>query len=266
MVRRIITGALLALSSILLAFSVIGIAAIWIYREPLKEELATRLVEIDLELSQAQATLQSTQKELERALRIVDATQEALDKLAEQTGDAENIFDNIQSTLDDKLIPELKTTRENIDTARTTLESLQSVLQRLGGFIPGVDLNVPDRILVNLITSAKSLDGEIANMEVLATQASTFVSDTSYLVGGDLSETRDSLQNFLTATQDYQQKVAGWREQVARLKEGAPRWIDGTAVGLTLFLAWLALSQFGLILHGIGMQYGENPLWVLRGK
>ncbi|HEX6270161.1 MAG TPA: hypothetical protein VFZ43_08000, partial [Anaerolineales bacterium] len=253
MARRIFTGIFLALSSILLAFSVIAIAAVWIYREPLMKEVDARLVEIDQELSLAERTLQSSQKELERALRIVDATQQALEKLAAQTGEAENLFESIQGTLDDRLIPELKTTRERIDEARATLENLRSVLNRITGFIPFVDLNAPDKILADLIISATSLDSEIAEMELVAQQASTFVGDTSYLLGGDLTETRDSLQNFLTATQEYEQKVKDWREQAEELKEKAPVWINRASIGLTLFLAWFALSQFGLILHGIGI-------------
>ena len=115
MARKIFAGTLLALSSILLAFSVIGIAAIWLYNEQLTRKATDILVEVDLELAQAQATLQSSEKELERALRIVDSTERALEKLNEQSGNAENIFDSIQGTIDDKLIPELK---------RFTLESI----------------------------------------------------------------------------------------------------------------------------------------------
>ena len=266
MIRRIFTGILLALSSILLAVSAIGIAALWIYNEPLTSEATNVLAEIDLEFAQAQATLQSSQKELERALRIVDATEKALEKLAEQSGDAENIFDSIQGTLDDKLIPELKTTRERIDAARAALENLQSALDGITGYVPFVDLKAPDKILTDLIDSADSLDSEIANAEELARQASTFVGDTSYLLGGDLTETRNSLQDFLTATQEYEEKATGWRRQITQLKERAPVWIDQASIALTIFLAWFALSQFGLILHGIGIQYGDNPLWVLRGK
>lgn len=266
MVRRILTGILLALSSILLAFSVIAIAAIWIYNERLTSTAVSSLKEIDVELAQTQATLQASQKELERALRIVDTTEEALQKLVEPSGGSENIFESIQSTLDDSLIPDLKTTRGRIDAARATLENLRSVLKGVSNLVPFVDLNAPDKILADLVVSATSLDSDIAEMEVVAQQASTFVSDTSYLLGGDLSETRDSLQNFLTAIQEYEQKVTGWREQVAQFMERAPAWIDQTSIGLTLFLAWFALSQFGLILHGLSLQYGDNPLWLLRAK
>ena len=266
MARKIFAGTLLALSSILLAFSMIGIAAIWLYNEQITRTAADRLKEIEAELAQAQATLQSSEKELERALRIVDSTEKALQKLVEPSGSSQNVFESIQSTLDDRLIPDLKTTRGRIDEARGTLENLRSTLERINSFIPFVDLNAPDKILADLIVSATSLDADIAEMEVVAQQASTFVSDASFLLGGDLTETKESLQNFISSIQDYEKKVTRWREQATQLEEGAPRWIDQASIALTIFLLWFALSQFGLILHGLSIQYGDNPLWLLRGK
>jgi chromosome segregation ATPase len=266
MLRKIFIGTLLALSSILLAFSVIGIAAIWIYNEQITTTVVSRLEEIDSQLAQIEVTLQASQRELERALRLVDATEKALQQLVSSSGGTGNVFESIQGTLDDRLIPDLKTTRERIDAARATLEDLRSVLEGITSLVPFIDLNSQDKIVADLIVSATSLNADISEIELVAQQASTFVSDTSYLLGGDLTETRDSLQSFLTAIQEYEQKVTGWREQVAQLSDGAPGWIDRASIGLTIFLAWFALSQFGMILHGLSLQYGDNPLWLLRGK
>jgi F0F1-type ATP synthase membrane subunit b/b' len=259
MLRRIFAGILILLSAILLVLSFVGIGAIWYYKEPLTREVTGQLTEVDRELALAQATLKSSEKELQRALRIVDSAQAALEKLTEQSDSAESLLERIQNTLDDRLLPELKTTRGRILEARTTLENLQSVLSGVSSFIPGVDLSLPSTTLANLITSTQSLDTEIANMEVLATQASTFVNDTSYLLGGDLTETRDSLQSFLTAIQDYEQKVARWRDQGADILENTPRWIDQASIALTVFLVWFGLSQLGLLLHGLALQHGVNP-------
>jgi len=264
MARKILAWTLIILSSIFMLLSIIGIGAAWIYNEPLTNKVVAQLKDIDNELSQAQATLQSSQIELERALRIVDATEKVLEKLAEQSTSAENLLDGIQGTLDDKLLPELKTTRERINSARSALESLQSVLTGIGSFIPGVDLSSPDKIVTDLIASADSLDADIANAETLAKQASTFVGDTSYLLGGDLTETRNSLENFLAIIKEYQQKVIGWRSQVADLIESLPTWIDRASISLTIFLLWFGLSQFGLLLHGLNIRRGNDPLEVLR--
>ncbi len=264
MARKIVSWTLIVLGGIFLLLSVAGIIAIWAYNTPLTREATSQLKDIDSELAQAQTTLDSSEKELARALRIVDAAQTALDKLAQQTNSAGNLLDTIQNALDDKLLPELKTTRDRITSARTALEQLQSLLAGVKGFIPGVDLSAPDKILSDLISSANSLDSEISNVETLGRQASLFVSDTSFLLGGDLTETRDSLQNFLTSIKDYEAKVAGWRKQVATLIEGAPRWIDQASIALTIFLLWFGLSQFGLILHGLNIRRGGDPLLVLR--
>ena len=264
MARKILAWTLIVLSSIFLALSVVGIGAAWIYNEPLTRESVSQLTAIDNELSLAQTTLASSRTELERALRIVDATEKGLEKLAEQSTSAESLLDGIQGTLDDRLLPELKTTRARIESARTALESLQSVLAGIANFIPGVNLGAPDQIVNDLIASADSLDTEIANVEVVVKQASTFVSDTSYLLGGDLTETRNSLESFIVAIEQYEQKVTDWRKQVTDVVEALPVWIDRASISLTVFLLWFGLSQFGLLLHGLSIHRGNDPLEVLR--
>jgi chromosome segregation ATPase len=262
--RKILAWLLIVLSSIFLLASVVGIGAAWGYNEPLTREAVGRLTEIDGQLAQVQATLESSRLELERALRIVDATEQTLEKFAEQSSNAENIMEGIQSTLDDKLLPELKTTRERINSAREALGNLQSVIEGVASFLPGVDLGAPKKIVTDLIDSASSIDTEIAHAEDIAKQASTFVGDTSYLLGGDFTQTRESLQNFITSIEDYQMRVGNWRTQVADLLKNAPVWIDRASISITIFLLWFGLSQFGLFLHGRAILLGENPLDLLR--
>jgi len=264
MARKILSWALIILGGLFLITSIVGIGAIWVYNKPLTDKVTTQLTDIDGQLAQAEVTLQSSEKELDRALRIVDSAQTAMDELAQQTHSAGNLLDTIQTTLDDNLLPELKTTRNRIASARTTLQQLQSLLSGVGGFVPGLDLTAPDKILKDLISSTNSLDAEITNVEALGKQASLFVGDTSFLLGGDLTSTQASLRSFLAAIRDYEEKVADWRGQVKMLLEGSPKWIDQASIALTIFLLWFGLSQFGLILHGLNLQQSRDPFLVLR--
>jgi chromosome segregation ATPase len=264
MLRKIFAALLILLSAIFLVLSIIGIGAIWYYNDPVTREVTSRLIQIDAELAKAQATLVSSEKELERALQIVDSAQTAMEKLAEQSEGAENLLDHIQSTLDDRLLPELKTARSRLQNARATLERLQSVLTGITSFVPGIESIVPSKTVTDLISSTQSLDEEINSVELLAMQASLFVSDTSFLLGGDLTQTRDSLQGFLTAIQEYEKKVADWREQEKMLLENAPKWIDQASIALTVFLVWFGLSQFILLLYSLNLQRGGDPLLGLR--
>jgi chromosome segregation ATPase len=260
MARKILAWILIILGTLFLVLSIAGIFAVWIYNEPLTQKVTAQLSDIDGQLAQAESTLKNSELELARALRIVDAAQSSLEKLTQQTSSAASLFDNIRSTLDDQLLPELKTTRSRIQSARSSLESLQSVLTGVGNFIPGLDLSAPGKVVSDLIASTKSLDTEIVNVEAMTQQASTFVSDTSFLLGGDMSSTRASLQSFLTSIHEYQKKVADWRQQASDLKESAPGWIDQASIALTIFLIWFGISQFGLLLHGLNTLRGADPL------
>jgi len=265
MVQKTLAWTLIVLSAIILLLSITGIGAAWIYNEPITLEVTAQLEKIDNELAQAEHTLESTHVELERAMRIVDAAQSALEKLAEQSTSAESLLDGIQSSLDDKLLPELKTTRERLGTARSALENLRNLIQSLNA-LPFIGIEIPDQIITDLINSSDTLDSEIANAEEIAKRASTFVSDTSYLLGGDLTETRTSLQNFLNAVEEYQGKVSGWRTQIADLINLSPVWIDRASISITIFLFWFGLSQFGLLLLGRQILRGQNLLETLRGN
>ena len=265
MANKFFSGVLIALGMIFLILSVVGIVAAWVYNEPLTQEATSRLTAINTELSQAQVGLQSSQQELERALRIVDASEKALEQLTDQSTGAKSLLESIQGTLDDRLLPELKTARERLVAASSTLGTLRNTLEGLGSFIP-VDLSMPDQMLADLIDSADSLDSEIGEIERVAQQASIFLSDSSFILGGDLSETRKSLEEFLAVTQEYEKRVTDWRKQVAGLIEKTPRWIDQASTILTVFLLWFGISQFGLILHGLSIRRGHDPFDVLRRR
>ena len=262
--RKIFAGTLIGLSLTFLVLSVVGIFMTWIYNEPLTRESTGRLEEIDTQLSQIQEDLQNAKLEVERALRIIESAEKALKSLTQQTTDAKQLLEEVNNTLDDDLIPGLETTREKIDDVRSTLEGLRGTLEQINE-LPFVDLKLPgDELLVNIITGVDSLDAEIGNVQDLAQRASTFISDTSYLLGGDFNETKQHLEELLKVLGDYDLKVTEWRAQIKSLIESIPGWLDRTSIILTIFLLWFGLSQFGLFLHGLSIRRGDDPLEVMK--
>lgn len=264
MVRKILTGIWLVLCGALFVLSMIGIVTVWSYKGPLTEAITARLAEIDAELSWTQTALRNAQAELNRALRFVDSAEKALESFSEQAAFATEFLDTVNEVLDETVKPSLATSKIKIDEAQQTMDDLRASVEALNR-IPFVNLKVPDDGILNSFTEIiDSLENEITRVETIADQASTFMSDTSYLMGGDLSETRDNIQDMQTVIKDYESKIRTWRRQLATLKADFPGWLHRTAIGLTVFLLWFALSQFGLILHGLTVYRGENPLDVLR--
>ena len=264
MKRKILSGVWIGVCAVLLLASLVGVGLIWGYRTPLTEKALSQLEQIDTQLSQAQTALGDAQTEIERTLRIVDSAEQTLTSLSDELAQAKVLFDEFDQTMGNKLIPGLESSRDRLNSVRSTLEDLRTKLDEVNS-LPIVNLNLPgDELLGNLIETVNSMDSQISRMQGLAEKASTFAGDVSYLMGGDLSETRQHLESFLTVVQEYNRKVTDWRAQVATLRESLPDWINTTSIVLTVFLLWFAISQFGLILHGLTVWHGENPLAVLR--
>ena len=266
MVRKILSGILIALSSVFLLASLVGIAAAWYYNEPMTTEALARLEEIETELAQTQIALQDAEAELERTLRIVDSAEETLEALSDELEQAKRLFDEFDKTLGDSLVPGLESSRDRLASLKTSLEDLRETLVEINTF-PFLDLNLPgDEMLGNLIDTVDSIDVQIARMEELADNASTFAQDVSYLMGGDLSETRQRLEIFLEVVGEYEQKVGSWYDQVEMWTESLPDWIDRASIILTIFLLWFGLSQFGLLLHGLAAWRGKDLFEILRSR
>ncbi len=264
MLKKIIAGVVIGLSAVLFLASAAGLGAVWYYNTPLTETALSQLAEVDSELARAETALGSARVELERTLRIIDSAEVALSALKEEVDLARQLFGEVDETLDSQLVPALRGARSRVDDVKRAIEDLRGSLEALNA-IPFVNLNLPgDQLLVNLLAVASAIDGEIVRVEDLAQKAATFAKDASYLMGGDLGETRQNLQGLLVVVTDYQQKVTGWRAQVAVWTESMPGWIDTAALILTVFLLWFGLANLGMLVHGLNAWRGGDPWAVLR--
>jgi hypothetical protein len=259
MMRKLIAGIFLAISSALLGLSIAGIVLINTYKEPLTRFSTTRLQTIDTELGLAQTALQSAATELERTLHTVEAAEISLTALKADFTQAKTLFGDVNGTLNKQLLPGLKASREKLDQAKASLLELQAELAKVNA-PPFAKTNLPSEKLLNdLITSTDSLDGQITQVEAIVKKAPAFLEDASYLMEADLTETKDNLQNFLTVTQNYDQKFSGWREQLAMLSKSLPGWIETAALSLTIFLLWFGFSQVCIIRQGLALWHSVEP-------
>ncbi len=263
MPRKIFSWILIVLSVVSLLASAVGIVAALALNEPLTRRGVDQLDAIDSELRLGEEALDKSHEEIERALSILDSTEAALNQFTKN--DPQAFFADVQTTLNDELLPELATAQERLVSARDTLQNVRVVVFGLN-IVPFVKVNIPDQMLTDLIDSADALESQITDVGDLAAQASVLLNDASQLFGGNLEESRASLQGFLADVESYQEKVKGWREQVAYVKESLPLWMDLASTFLTIFLLWFGLSQVSLFLHGRGILRGENPWEGLRFK
>lgn len=264
MLRKIFAGILISLSILFFLASLAALGVLWYYKAPLEAQSLSTLAQIDLELETAQIALKNAGLEIERTLRIVEAADKTLSDLKGELDEARSLFGEVDGTLSEQIVPSLQNTRDQINLAITAVQEIRTFLNRLQD-IPFLNLDLPtDDLLGQVAAVGFSLDTQIASMQTLVEKASLFLDDASYLMGGDLSETRQNMQDFLKVIDSYQQKISTWRLQVAWLTESLPGWSNLAAIVLTILLLWFAFSQFGLFLHGLSAWRGGDLLAALR--
>jgi len=199
-------------------------------------------------------------------LRIVDSAEETLSKLSDELEQAKLLLDEFDEALDDSLIPGMEGSKNRLTQVRSTLEEMLASLEVINS-LPFLGFSLPgEELLGDLIETVGSIDTQIGQMQELAEKASTFAQDVSLLMGGDLSETRQRLVDFLEVVGEYEEKVDGWHAQVEELIASLPGWIDRASSILTVFLLWFGFSQFGLLLHGLALWRGKYPRTFIRRK
>ena len=266
MLRKVLSGTLIILSSLLFILSIMGIGTAWYYNEPLTDESIAKLTQIDDELEQAQNTLVDAQGELKRAMRIVESAEESLESFSEQRNEAVKFLDAVTGLLDDTITPSLATSKEKLAEVQESLDGLRASIEMINK-IPFVDIELPDAGALDFFVEAtSSLEEEIGNVGEMAEEAATFLNDTSYLLGGDLEETKESIDHLLVVVDEYEGKIRGWREELAALIGELPRKIDHLSVFIAVFLLWFGFSQFVLLLQGLSLWRGKDALIALGGE
>ncbi len=259
MLRKLFAAILILVSSFLLGLSIAGIGLLWMFGQTLSQTAISQANKLDQELALVQSPIQNARVELERTLRIIETVEESTAKIKTEFAELAKFFTEMNGTMDTRLIPGLKSVRDNIYQAKSTLQQLVVTLEQINS-LPYANFNVPgEQLLENLIADAGSLDVEIQRVESMVGQASTFASDASYLVGFDFTETKTSILNFIQVMNEYDQKLSGWRAQVAALSEALPGWMRVGLAGLAIFLLWFGFSQFGLIVHGLALWHAGLP-------
>lgn len=259
MMRKVLAGLLIGVSSIFLLSSLAGAILAWVYNEPLTVEVTNRLTEIETQLAQVQSDLRLAKAEVERALRMIHSAEDALTSLSETATSAKDALDEVDQTLDEELMPGLEDARARIIEVRAVLVDLLNTVSQLNS-LPFINLNIPGGdLLAEILSGVDSLDTDIAVLQEVAGQASVFISDVSYLIGGDFQTAKQNLQDLLEVLEGYDSELTAWLAQVRTLKDSAPGWIDSASLSLSVVLSWFAFSQLGLILHGLAIWRGKNP-------
>jgi hypothetical protein len=145
----------------------------------------------------------------------------------------------IKEPLTQTLIARLASIDSGLGVAQTAIHTANLELEHTMSIIDSVE------------NSLLTIKTEFEQIKKMFGDVNPTIGNSGSIAGNDFTETKHSMQNFLTVLQDYEKKLDAWRAQLAWLMKSLPDWIEVIAIGLTIFLFWFGFSQVSMINQGL---------------
>lgn len=255
---RRITGSIMIIAAIVsLLVSVAFLVGVWRLRQPVTAGIVKNLdllfvttVTIDDSL----LLIENTVATLIEASATISQSSNAISEAINGTSVMADSFANL---LGENLPTTILNTQTAITSAQSSAVVIDNVLTGLASIpLLGFDYNPPIPLNQALGNISDTLSSIPPNLEQIETGLKSTSSNLLQLQG-DLELINLNLQNIqLTMTEaqevidDYQQELGGLKERLENSKAAAHNWVLGAAWLLTSVIAWLSISQFGLLLQG----------------
>jgi uncharacterized phage infection (PIP) family protein YhgE len=251
-----ITGFLLVLAAIIgLAFSLAGIAGIWVVKNQVTSGIVSGLDLIIDSLNSTGRGLTIIQESFSTMTPSITSVQDTLNTGANTIETAKPLLNSMETLLDKNLPDTIAAVQTSLDTAYDSAKIIDSVLRALtifnkDSYNPKVPLH---EALAQISTNLGDFPQTFADMETsiadTANQADIIQADLKTMAA-NVSEIQTSLKDYEEQVANYQDSMKATKKQVNTIKALTPRIVDVAVWVLTIFLAWMAIAQLGLLTQG----------------
>lgn len=276
-VRRIL-GVLVMLAGILgLALSLAGLVLVWVAKPTVALNATTTIDTLNASIVTSENVMEITREALGATIDSVDALSAMLGTTAATLEDTKPVLDGIDTILATTLPSTLEHTTDSLYTAQEAARVLERTIQSLDTFrfllsavpLVGDVVELPDEPYNPEKPMADSLGQLASNLESLP--------DTFVTMSADLSATDDKLvaiqENLVTMSEsvglislslgEYQEMIVQSKSSLdnltsilTNLRNNLPTILNGVAIVLSLFFAWLLAAQVVILSQGWELYQG----------
>jgi hypothetical protein len=246
--KRILAVVVMIVSAVVLVLCLGGIAGAWSVRAQLRTDLVSVVMAAEARATAVNQGLDRLDAALTGASERVTAIEQ--DALAFGTNLEENrpLLTVISNTVGVELSPLVESARGLMTSVREAASAVNSTVEAINA-IPFVSVPVPE------LTSLKKLSQDVEDFRTevqelrtsLDQRRSEIIQGTVSIITSPTSQIGETLDDMSTTVSGYRQKLGAVQEGLSDLGSAIDRTLTRVAVGLTLFLLWVAFSQAGLL-------------------
>lgn len=263
---RRITGSLMIIAAVVsLLVSVLFLVGIWRVRQP----VTARFVEnLDL-LYTMTVTMEDSLLLIENVVTSLIDASETISQSSLAISDTINgtsiMADSFANLLGEDLPTTIINTQTAIISAQSSAVVIDNVLTGLASIpLLGIDYNPPmplNQALGNISDTLASIPPNLEQIETGLKSTSTNLLQLQTdleLINLNLQTMQVNMTEAQAVVDDYQQQIELLKSRLEKSRAAAPDWVLGAVWLLTFVIAWLSISQLGLLLQGFDILLSTN--------
>jgi len=253
-------GVLLIIAAIVgLLFSIVSLVVIWRVEPQATASLQNSLTLLGQTLETTAQGLEITQQTLKGAVGSIQALQGTVETTARTVQSSGPMLDMISNMVKEDLPQTISATQQSLQSAADSAKVIDTVLGTLSsipfigssvGYTPEVPLYMS---LEKVVDSIAELPNRLIEMGDSLAQTtgnlSSFESDLS-LMASSIDTIETSVAQYEKVIGGYQAQIDSLNSQIMALSANLPSIMRTLALGLSVFLAWMAIAQIGLFAQG----------------
>ncbi len=266
--RRFI-GLILVITALVgIVISLGGIYLVWETRDVLSQRVIAGVAPLRQSLSTTSQGLVVADEALmtagENITTVVDMTGTIADTISTTTPALNATAD----LLGDDLPASITAARSGLQSAQVGARAIDDTLGFITGLnIPFVDIDAyePDEpledSLAGIASSLENLPGSFEVMEQSLNDASNGLKNVEadiYDLAGGIDDINGSLDKTRGVLDQYQDVITDLDNTIDGLETDLPTLFNQISWGITILLAWLAITQLGLLAQGLEMLGGDR--------
>jgi methyl-accepting chemotaxis protein len=264
---KILIGTLLIVASVIgLIFSVAGLIGIWQIQPKIEESMSQTLDLLSDSLGATYQGLVVTQGSLEQSITSVKTLAETVSAIGVTINTTSPLLDSVATLIGEELPATVETTQQSLRSAQQGAAVMDGVLSVITA-IPLIsnERYNPDKSLSDSLGEvADDIDGLPAKFQDMSTKLATTSESLVDVEAGmttmasDIEAIATSLEGFDEVLDQYKVTVNTVKKQIDTITDGSEQIVTVLVWAVTIFLAWMAIAQIGLLTQGIE--------WVMRGR
>ena len=259
-VKKILAGIVIAISIIGVAICLAGIYFSWSFNTPVTEAIEGVLTGVEKFLMVTDEGLGRIHEGLGEADTAVNTIEGAVVDAGETINETNIAFEILDATVGDTLFPKIENMAATAVSIAEAVVAFNNTLEAANE-IPFVDIPTLTPQLEELSTELETIRTDVQETrDELQAIKEENVAKPVNAITERTTRISDGLGEVQTAVADGQTKVNETLDSVGETKAKVARTIDLISITITVLMLWLILAQASLIVQGLGVIRGYDPL------